>query len=423
MPKADRAVIVGASLAGLRGAEALRRAGFDGALTLVGAERHAPYDRPPLSKQVLTGELRPNSSALPQGAGLDAEWRLGTAATRLDRSARTIHLADGSRLPYDRLLIATGAAARPWPNPAEAQLTGLHTLRDRDDAERLRAALVAETGRVVVIGGGFIGCEVAHAARALGLATTLVEPSETPLKRVLGAHLGAVIAARLKTVGVDLRTGTRVERLDGDGEGRVARAHLSDGTSLETGTVVAALGALRNTAWLGGSGLAFDEKGLACDAEAHALDEAGRPDPAIFVAGDVARFPHPLYGRRVALEHWEHAVAQGAYAGARMAGAEAAGPYGTVPAFWSAQGDLNIKSIGLTDGADALVIAQGAPKAGRFLALYGRQGICIAAVSFDMARWLPAYTEAIGRKAPFPPIRGAVEQGDLALLDPGFDRG
>jgi len=420
MSAPEHAVVVGASLAGLRGAESLRRAGFTGRLIIVGAESHRPYDRPPLSKQVLTGEVAPEASTLPVLATLDAEWRLGVPATRLDRAARTLHLADGETIAYDRLLIATGARARSWPNPHEARYAGVHTVRDRDDANRLRAAFVAGPKRVLVIGGGFIGCEVAHAARRLGLAVTLVEPSATPLARVLGTHLGAVVGHHLETSGVELRSGVEVEWLEDDGHGRLVRAHLTDGNTIETGVAVVALGAVRNTDWLAGSGLSFDARGVDCDEHARALDEQGRPDGAVFAAGDVARFPHPLYGRRVALEHWEHAVAQGEYAGAMMAGANPQGPYGGVPAFWSVQGDLNIKSAGLTEGADAVVIAQGDPKTGRFLAVYGREGRCIAAVSFDMARWLPIYAEMIGRKAPFPPIRGAKEQGRLKEMEPGF---
>jgi NADPH-dependent 2,4-dienoyl-CoA reductase/sulfur reductase-like enzyme len=417
----EQAVIVGAALAGLRGAEAMRRAGFAGRLTIVGAEPHRPYDRPHLSKHMLTGEVTAEATALPNLVPLDAEWRLGTAATSLDRANRRLVLADGTTLPYDRLLIATGTRARPWPNPAEGRLRGVHTLRTRDDAAALRAALVAGPKRVLIIGGGFIGCEVASACRSLDLPVTIVEPGPVPLARVLGRHLGAVVAALHEARGVALRSGTKVERLEDDGTGRVVRAVLSDGESVEADLVVVALGAVRNTDWLEGSGLKADEGGVDCDEHGHVLDADGRPDPAVAAAGDVARFPHPLYdGRRVALEHWGHAVAHAEHAGRRLAGADPGPAYAEVPAFWSAQGGITIKSVGLTEGADALAIAQGDPKAGRFLAVYGARGRCIAAVSFDSGRWLPAYAEQIAARAPFPPIRGAADQGSLTILDPEF---
>jgi 3-phenylpropionate/trans-cinnamate dioxygenase ferredoxin reductase subunit len=418
----DRAVVVGSGLAGLRGAEALRRAGFTGPLTLVGAEAHRPYDRPPLSKHVLTGAVAADATTLPSLVPLEAEWRLGTAATGLDRRNARVHLADGSSLPYDRLLIATGTRARAWPNPHEGRLAGVHTLRSREDAAALREALAAGPRRVLVIGGGFIGCEMASACAALGIPVTLVEPSATPLARVLGTHLGAVIGAMHAARGVEMRCGAEVEWLEDDGRGRVVRAHFAGGGHVETDLVVVALGAVRNTEWLADSGLNADAGGLDCDADGHALDSEGRADTRIAAAGDVARFPHPLYdGRRVALEHWGHAVAQAEHAGRLLAGRRPGRPYAEVPTFWSTQHGINIKSVGLTEGGDGFVIAQGSPREGRFLAVYGRAGRCIAALSIDCARWLPAYAAQVAARAPFPPIRGATDQpADLAVLPPGF---
>lgn len=416
----DHLVIVGASLAGLRGAEAARQAGFAGRLTLIGDEPHRPYDRPPLSKQVLTGSVAPAATALPNLVPLAAEWHLGSAAAALDRGERVVTLQDGRRIAYDRLLIATGARPRPWPDAAQGRLAGVHTLRGREDAAALRAAMAEKPTRVLVIGGGFIGCEVAAACRDLGLPVTLVETGPTVLAGVLGTYLGAVVGALHEARGVDLIFDAKVEALEDDGTGRVVRARLADGRAIETDCVVVALGAVRNTEWLTGSGLAFDEGGVDCDPEGYVVDAEGRPDKAIAAAGDVAQFPHPLYdGRRVALEHWGHAAAQGAHA-ARLLTGHGAGPYDEVPAFWSSQGGVTIKSVGLTEGADSLVIAQGDPKTGRFLALYGRAGRCIAAVSFDSVRWLPAYAEMVAVRAPFPPIRGGVDQGRLSEMAPGL---
>lgn len=420
-PGRERALIVGAGLAALRGAEAMRAAGFSGALTIVGDEPYHPYDRPPLSKHVLTGATAADATTLPGSLGLDIDWQLGTAAARLDRETRTVHLADGRALPYDRLLIATGTRARPWPNPHEGGLEGVFTLRGRDDAAALRRALAAGPRRVLVIGGGFIGCEVASLCRQLGLPVTLVDPGPTPLARVLGSTVGAFIGAIHAGHGVELRCGGEVEWLEAE-HGRLVRAHLVDGSRIDADVAVIALGALRNTEWLGGAGLSADPGGVDCDARGHVLDADGQPDARIAAAGDVARFPHPLYGgRRVALEHWGHAVAQGVHAGRLLAGAPPEAPYGALPTFWSTQGDRVVKSVGLTEGADAVAITQGDPAAGRFIALYGREGRCIAAVSVDSARWLPAHAELVASAAPFPPDGVATDRPKgVAIFTPGL---
>lgn len=417
----ERAVIVGAGLAALRGAEAMRAAGFSGSLAIVGAEPYLPYDRPPLSKHVLTGAIPADSTTLPGCLGLAVDWHLGSPAVGLDRGSRTVRLADGRALPYDRLLVATGTRARPWPNPHEGRHAGVFTLRGRDDAAALRQALAAGPRRVLVIGGGFIGCEVASLCRQLGLPVTLVEPGPTPLARVLGRTVGAFIGAIHESHGVDLRCGSEVEWLE-DARGRLVRAHLVDGSRVDADIAVVALGAVRNTEWLAGSGLSADPGGVDCDATGYVLDADGEPDPRIAAAGDVARFPHPLYGgRRVALEHWSQAVAQGIHAGRLLAGAVPEAPYSELPTFWSTQGDLVVKSAGLTEGADAVAITQGDPASGRFIALYGRAGRCIAAVSVDSARWLPAHAELVAAGAPFPPRGAATDRPKgVEIRAPGF---
>ncbi len=190
-------VIVGASLAGLRGAEALRRGGYDGPLTIVGDEPYGPYDRPPLSKHVLAGELRPEATTLPQLYPLRARWRLGHPAIGLDRPGKSIRLADGSVIPFAKLLIATGARARPWPGEG-AGLGGIFTIRGRDDATALRQALTAPPKRVLVIGAGLIGCEAASCCRDLGLPVTMVDPNPTPLARVVGTLVGETLAGCMR---------------------------------------------------------------------------------------------------------------------------------------------------------------------------------------------------------------------------------
>jgi 3-phenylpropionate/trans-cinnamate dioxygenase ferredoxin reductase component len=260
-----RVVIVGASLAGLRGAESLRRMGFTGSLTIVGDEPHEPYDRPPLSKAVLTGWVPPEHTGLPRLADLgDVDWRLGVAATALDRRAREVVLADGTRLPYDRVLVATGVRNRPWPNAEQAALEGVRGIRTREDSRVIRDHLDAGPKRVLVVGAGFTGSEVASICRQRGLPVTVVERAENPLVGPLGGVVGEVAAGLQRAAGVDLRCNVTVEALEGSG-GRFRAASLSDGTTVEAGLAVIALGALRNTEWLADSGLACGPLGVSCD--------------------------------------------------------------------------------------------------------------------------------------------------------------
>lgn len=415
-------VVVGASLAGLRGAEALRRNGYSGTLTIVGDEPHPPYDRPPLSKHVLAGELPATATELPNLVPLNARWRLGQAAIALDRRERTIRLADGVVLRFDRLLVTTGAQARPWPDPVAARFAGVHVLRSRDDAASLRAALVRNPGRVLIVGAGLIGCEAASCCRDLGLDVTLVDANPTPLARSLGTVVGGVVAKCLRDAGVDYRPGGQVRTLEADGFGAVCRAVLADGATVAADVVIAALGAVRATDWLARGGLMADAGGVTCDGACRVLASDGSVVSEIYAAGDVARWPIPLYdGRLVSVEHWSNAVDQGAHAARNMlAGRDDQRPYAHLPAFWSSAFDINIKAVGLTEGADTLAVLQGSLASRRFLAVYGRAGRSIAAVSFDEARWLPAYAERIAGRRPFPPIRGADDQPGIAMLAPGF---
>ncbi|WP_267428162.1 FAD-dependent oxidoreductase [Methylobacterium sp. GC_Met_2] len=413
-------VVVGASLAGLRGAEALRDGGYDGPLTLVGDEPHQPYDRPPLSKHVLAGELPPEATALPRLTRLRAQWRLGQPAIALDRERRVLRLADGAAQPYEKLLIATGARARPWPG-AGAGLAGIFTIRTLEDARALRSALARRPSRVLIVGAGLIGCEAASCCRDLGLAVTLVDPNPTPLARLLGTVIGATLAERMRASGVDLRPNTKVEALSGEA-GQVRHAHLPGGAVIAADLVIVALGATRDTVWLAAAGLVADAGGLTCDAACRAMATAGVPDPDIYAAGDVARWPNPLTGGRLgSIEHWGNAVDQARHAAANMcAPAGAQVPYAHLPSFWSSQFGLNIKLAGLTAEADALAVVQGSRASGRFLAVYGRAGRTVAALSFDQARWLPAYADAVAAGAAFPPILGATDQPQIEAREPGF---
>lgn len=415
----ERIVVVGASLAGLSAAHALRAEGFDGTITVVGDEPHLPYDRPPLSKQVLRGLFSPDTT-LPRHPGLKAAFRLGTPARALDLDARTVSLADGATLPYDRLLIATGTRARPWPKPDEAGLDGVFTLRNRDDAQGLSGRLRAGPRRVVLVGGGFIGFEVASTCRDLDIPVTLLVRDGKPLEAALGPRLGGLVGEIAQERGVDLRLGAEIERMESEG-GRLTGVVLRDGARIEADIVVAAIGAVRNVAWLEGSGLSADEGGVVCDGYCRALRANGDIVTDVFVAGDVARWPNPHQDEAlVAVEHWGNARAQAETAARNMLAGPAAGltRHDHLPDFWSQQFGLTIKLVGLSEGADSLVIAHGSPEARRLVALYGKEGRTVAAASIDSARWLPAYEAAIRARAPFPPIADAIDQPHLSIEEP-----
>ncbi|QIK10735.1 FAD-dependent oxidoreductase [Streptomyces sp. Je 1-4] len=405
-----RIVIVGASLAGLRAAETLREKGFTGSLTLVGEEPQPPYDRPPLSKQVLLGRVPADRTGLPRRRDVEAQWRLGVRATGLDPIGKRVLLADGEEVPYDRLLIATGTRARPWPNPAEAALDGVFTLRTSDEARRLAERLDAGPRRVLVIGAGFTGSEIASACRERGLAVTVAERGPAPLVGALGGTLGALAAKLQRAHGVDLRCGVTVTALEGDG--RLTGAEFSDGTRIDADVAVVALGAIRNTEWLAESGLAAGPRGVTCDAGCRAFDMYGIVTDDVFAAGDIARFPHPLFEYQLlSLEHWGNAVAQAEVAAHNMVNPGPRRlPHLTVPAFWSSQFGLNIKSVGVPTFSDQVVIAQGSLKDARLVAVYGYRGRVTAAVSVNQARSLEYYQRLIETAAPFPPAPGAADQ-------------
>jgi NADPH-dependent 2,4-dienoyl-CoA reductase/sulfur reductase-like enzyme len=405
----DRVVIVGASLAGLRAAEALREEGFTGHLTLIGDEPWKPYDRPPLSKSVLTGWLPIDHTTLPQLRDIQAEWILGVPATGLDRQNHQVRLADGRLIDFDRLLIATGTRARPWVNREQAALDGVFALRTREDSSRLRARLAAGPKRVLVIGGGFTGSEVASVCRELSLPVTLAERGPAPLAGALGQAAGSVAAMWHRQYGVDLRCNVTVMALEGGDDtvdgGRLRRARLSDGDVLDIDVAVVALGAVRNVEWLHDGKLAADARGVVCDASCRVFDEDGIVTDDIFVAGDIARWPSPFYdGMLLSVEHWGNAVEQAKIAAHNMVcdpSDRRAHKY--LPAFWSNQFGVNIKSVGLPTIADEVVLTQGTVEGRRLVAAYGQNGRIVAAVAVNAPLWLPAYQALIEARAPFPP--------------------
>jgi 3-phenylpropionate/trans-cinnamate dioxygenase ferredoxin reductase subunit len=378
--------VVGGSLAGLRGAEALRRLGYEGRLVFVGAEPHRPYDRPPLSKELLRGERGADQIGLARPdtfEGLELDLRLGRRATALDPGTRRLELDDGERIDFDGLLIATGAAPRQLPGTPD--LAGIHLLRSLDDALALRAEL--ERGpRVAVVGAGFIGSEVAASCRQLGLDVTVVETLPLPLANAVGREVAEVLGAVHRDHGVGLRLGVRVEGFEG-GE-RVERLRLGDGSSVDADVVVVGIGVAPETAWLAASGLALDD-GVLCDASCAAA-------PGIVAAGDVARWPNPLFDQSMRLEHWTNAVEQANAAAERLlAGEEGAQPYAPVPFVWSDQYETKIQSAGLIGPDHEVRIVHGSLEERRFVALYGRKGRLTGAVALNRVRQLMAYRRQI----------------------------
>jgi 3-phenylpropionate/trans-cinnamate dioxygenase ferredoxin reductase component len=380
-------VIVGASLAGLRAAEAARRSGWDGELVVVGEEDHMPYTRPPLSKELLTtADASVADHRFP--AQVDATWLLGTRAIGIARETRRLKVAGGEQIPYERLVIATGCRARSWAGPG-AELTGLHLIRHAEDALALRSAL-AEGTRVAIVGAGFIGCEVASSARKLGLDVSLFDIAPTPMP-ALGPLLGERCAALHRAHGVDLHLGVGIAALHGEG-GRVRAIELVDGTRHEADVVVVALGAVPCTDWLADSGLVV-ERGVRCDAT---LTVEG--DPNLLAAGDIVEWPHPLAGGRpIRVEHWTNAAEQGAHAGRNaIRPASDREPYVGIPSFWSDQYGTRIQALGLPHLADRHHIVEETDAGSRLVAVAEHRGLLVGVVAFAGARRLPYYRRRLG---------------------------
>jgi NADPH-dependent 2,4-dienoyl-CoA reductase/sulfur reductase-like enzyme len=380
-------LVVGASLAGLKAVEGARKAGFRGEITLVGAEPHLPYDRPPLSKAFLV-DAEPGDTTYRSEASLRDELgvqlRLGAPATALDPDARKVTV-DGASLGYDALVIASGASARTLP--MGVGLAGVHTLRTVDDARAVRSGL-DRAHQVVVIGAGFIGSEVAASARKRGLDVTVVEALPTPLVRAVGEAMGAVCAQIHPRNGTALRCGIGVASIEGDGH--VERVVLSDGAVLAADLVVVGVGASPNTQWLEGSGLTIDD-GVVCD------ETLWTGTPGIYAAGDVARWRNPLYDQVMRLEHHTSAVEQGALAARNALDPSAAAAYSTVPYFWSDQYDGKVQFVGVP-GADEVRVVMGTPDELRFVALYRRGDHAVGALAVNKPAETMKFRGLLGRR-------------------------
>jgi 3-phenylpropionate/trans-cinnamate dioxygenase ferredoxin reductase subunit len=392
-------VIVGASLAGAKAAETLRAEGFDGRLLLVGAEEERPYERPPLSKDYLRGELeREKVYVHPEGfyADHDIELRFGRTAVSLNTADRELALDDGERLRYDRLLLATGAEPRSLSIPG-AQLDGVVYLRSVADCDALRRRL-DRGGAVVVIGAGWIGSEVAASARQRGLEVTVVEPLTVPLERVLGGEVGAVYRDVHLDHGVQMLLGTGVEAFDGGTA--VERVRTSDGRALECDFVVVGVGVQPRTGLAAQAGLAVDN-GIVVDE--HLRTSA----PGVFAAGDVANAHHPFYGEPIRVEHWANALHQGPVAARAMLGQP--GAYDRLPYFFSDQYDVGMEYAGFARAWDRVVF-RGDPATREFIAFWLVGDRVVAGMNVNV--W--DVTDAIQRL-----VRERVAVDDRKLADPG----
>ncbi|MEE3329415.1 MAG: FAD/NAD(P)-binding oxidoreductase [Myxococcota bacterium] len=394
MSKLDRVVIAGASLAGLRAAESLRQLGFEGQLTLLGDEDAMPYDRPPLSKEVLRGDWEPEQTALVRDPArfeaLQLDLRLGRRATALDTNAKRLSVDDDSHIDFDGLVVATGASPRRLPNPDK--LGGVYTLRTLDEAIAIRSEL-EKSPRVAVVGAGFIGAEVAASCRARGLDVTMIEALPVPIERAVGRDIGEAVAQLHRDHSVDVRLGVGVEALEGGG--RVGRVRLSDGSHVEADVVVVGIGVIPNIDWLEGSGLELGN-GVVCDSR------CATNVPGIVAAGDVAQWQNPLFSEAMRIEHWSNASEMARAAVETLLAREEETPeYSSVPFFWSDQYEIKIQSAGRLSDADASEVVSGSLDDRKFLKLYGKQGRLTGALSFNEPRKLIGYRRKLRKKTSF----------------------
>ena len=398
MSSIEDIVIIGAGLTGARAAESVRKAGFEGRVTLVGDEPERPYIRPPLSKDYLRGESEREAAFVHPASFYDEnriEIRSSTSATAIDTAGRRVALGDGTSLPFDRLLLATGAVPRTLP-VAGADLPGVHTFRTLADADRLRAA-VADAGRVVVIGAGWIGSEIAASLRMLGRQVFLIAPDAVPLERVLGPEIGGVYRDLHAERGVALRLGVGVERIVGTD--RVEAVVTTAGERIPTDLVVVGIGVRPRTELASAAGLAVGD-GI----EVSATLETSAP--GIFAAGDVASAWHPFYGERLRSEHWANARFGGTAAGKAMLGS--ADPYDRIPYFYSDQYDLGMEYTGHGSASDRVVV-RGSLADRAFVAFWLRHGRVVAGMNANL--WDLA--KPIDRL-----IRSRAEVDPRALADP-----
>jgi 3-phenylpropionate/trans-cinnamate dioxygenase ferredoxin reductase subunit len=387
----NQIVIVGAGAAGLTTAEALRNRGYAATLTLIGDERHHPYDRPPLSKQILAGTWEPDRIALrsPDAlAKLDADLLLGRSAVGLDMATRQILLDRGDRLDFDGLVIATGVTPRSLPG---ADLAGIHLLRSLDDALSLRAHLLARPA-VVVVGAGFLGAEVAAVARGMSLDVTLIDPLPVPMYRQFGHRVGELIGHLHTDHGVTVRCGTGVRRFLSTA-GRVIGVELTDGSTLDADLVVVSVGASPALNWLADSGLP-QGNGIECDTHCQAA-------PGVYAAGDIASWHNNHFNTRMRLEHRMNATEQAMAVAGNLLGADR--PFAPVPYFWTDQYDARIQAYGIFPADADITVLHGQPTSRNFVAGYAHQGKMVGVLGWNSPRELRKLRQLVADRTPWPP--------------------
>lgn len=394
-----RTVIVGSSVGGVRTAQALRRAEYDGDVVLLGEETALPYDKPPLSKDVLAGTQPAEAiGLLGERAAAEAgiELRLGRRAARLDVAASTVHLDDGTDLGYDDLVVATGATPRPSP---WGQPNGVHLLRTAADSAALHADLVTG-GHLVVIGAGFIGAEVASTARALGLEVSIVDTVAVPMAGLFGEQVGERFAALHRDHGVRTRFGVGVAGIDG-ARGAL-RVRLSDGSNLTASTVVVGIGVTPNDGWLADSGLSTDD-GLVCDEHCRALGQSN-----VYGVGDVLRWWHGRHAERVRIEHWTNAVEGATVVAHNITHPDEPRAFAPVEYVWSNQYGRKIQFVGRTGGATPEFF--GDPDAGRFAALYPAERTVAGLVSVNWPKAMLTARRAIATGTALADVRAQLSE-------------
>src|SRR2546423_4898167 len=364
-------VIVGAALAGAKAAEALREEGFEGRIVLMGTEPELPYERPPLSKEYLRGEAPREKARLHEDGfyeSHDIELRTGTTVTAVDTGASQVELEGGERVGYDRLLLTTGAEPRRLTVPG-SDLDGIHYLRDLPDSDALAALLAKGSGRVVVIGAGWIGAEVAASARVKGLEVALVEMAQVPLERVLGREVGEIYAGVHRDHGVELHLGATLEAFEGGG--RVERVKLAGGETIDCDFAVVGVGVVPRTELAEKAGLEVGDGILVSKRLETSV-------PGVFAAGDVANAFHPFYGGKLRVEHWANALNQPATAARAMLGKQGVS-YDRLPYFFSDQYDVGMEYVGHASEWDEVVL-RGDPDAPEFIAFWLEDGAVTAGV-------------------------------------------
>ena len=397
----NQVVIVGAGAAGLTAAEALRNRGYDGTLTLIGDEQHLPYDRPPLSKQILTGTWEADRITLrsPDAlAKLDADLLLGRSAVGLDMATRQVLLDGGDRIDFDGLVIATGVTPRRLPG---ADLAGIHLLRSLDDALSLRAHLLARPA-VVVVGAGFLGAEVAAVARGMSVDVTLIDPLPVPMYRQFGHRVGELIGQLHTDHGVSLRCGTGVRRFLSTA-GRVIGVELTDGSTLYADLVVVSVGASPALNWLSDSGLP-QGNGIECDTHCQAA-------PGVYAAGDIASWHNNHFDTRMRLEHRMNATEQAMAVAGNLLGADR--PFAPVPYLWTDQYDARIQAYGIFPADADITVLHGEPISRKFVAGYAHQGKLVGVLGWNSPRELRKLRQLVVDHTPWP-LQASLSETALA---------